>query len=63
MFKRDAVVEHFSIQDFTNVTDFVSKVGKVSKSFGKGGSIDLVRTRTKIISDWLTGRLNSLLDL
>lgn len=56
-------MEHFSIQDYTNMTDFVSKVGKVSKSFGKGGSIDLVRTRTKIISDWLTGRLNCLLEL
>lgn len=62
MFERNAVVEHFQIQDFNTVSDFVAKVGKAGKHFGKGGSIDSGRVRNKVIGDWFTGRLNKLLE-
>jgi len=62
LLERNAVVEHFQIQDFNSVSDFVSKVGKAGKHFGKGGNIDTARVRNKVISDWFTGRLNKLLE-
>ena len=56
------VVENYQIQDFSSVTDFVAKVGKAGKHFGKGGSIDTARVRNKIVSDWFTGKLNKLME-
>lgn len=58
---RDLLLEHYMIQDFTTVSDMVNKIGRSGKFFGKGGSIDLARTRTKIIGDWFCGRLNKLM--
>lgn len=58
---RDCILEFFSIQDFTSVSDFLNKVGRAGKHFGKGGSIDTARVRTKVISDWFCGRLNNFL--
>ena len=56
------MVENYQIQDFSSVTDFVAKVGKAGKHFGKGGSIDTARVRNKIVSDWFTGKLNKLME-
>ena len=61
LFDRDTVLEYYEIQDFTSVTDFVTKVGRSGKFFGKGGSIDLSRVRTKVLSDWFNGKLNYML--
>lgn len=58
---RDSILEFFSIQDFTSVSDFINKVGRSGKHFGKGGSIDAARARTKVITDWFCGRLNNFL--
>jgi hypothetical protein len=62
LFARDEVLEYFEIQDFTSVSDFVGKVGKAGRFFGKGGSIDTGRVRTKVISDWFNGKLNYFLE-
>ena len=62
MFDRDEVLEYYEIQDFTNVSDFVAKVGRSGKFFGKGGSIDGSRVRTKVISDWFNGKINYMLE-
>ena len=56
------MLERFSIQDYTSVSDFVSKVGRSLKVFGKGGHVDAGRVRVRLIGDWFTGKLNSLLD-
>lgn len=61
LFDRDVVLEHFGIQDYSGVSDFLGKVGKAWKIFGKGGKIDINRVRTKILSDWYTGKLTHLL--
>jgi hypothetical protein len=61
LFDRNDVLEHFTIQDFTSVNDFLSKVGKAWKVFGKGGSVDVNRVRARILSEWFSGKLNSLL--
>ena len=61
VFDRDLLLEHFSIQDFTTVSDLLNKIGRGGRFFGKGGSIDTARTRTKVIGDWFCGRLNRLI--
>ena len=63
LFKRDDILEYFKIQDYSTVTDLISKMGRVSKCFGKGGSIDTARARTKILSDWFSGKMNQLLHI
>ena len=62
LFERDGVLEYYEIQDFKTVSDFVSKVGRAGKFFGKGGTIDLARVRTKVLSDWFNGKLNFFLE-
>lgn len=61
LFKRDVILEHFTIQDYTTVSDFLSKVGKAWRLFGKGGNVDINRVRAKILSEWYNGKLNHLL--
>jgi hypothetical protein len=36
-------------------------VGKVWKIFGKGGNVDINKVRTKILTEWYTGKLNNIL--
>jgi hypothetical protein len=55
------VLEYFAIQDFSTVSELLSKVGRAWKLFGKGGSVDVGRVRTRILSDWFAGKLNQLL--
>lgn len=55
-------MEYYEIQDFKTVSDFVNKVGRAGKFFGKGGTIDGARVRTKILSDWYSGKLNFFLE-
>jgi ribosome biogenesis GTPase A len=61
LFDHDVVLEHFGIQDYTTVTDFLNKVGKSWKIFGKGGKIDISRVRNKILNEWYNGKLTHLL--
>jgi len=61
LFKHEVILEHFGIQDYTSVNDFLSKVGKVWKIFGKGGNVDINKVRTKILSEWYSGKLNPIL--
>lgn len=61
LFKRDDVLEYFGIQDFSSVSELLSKVGRAWKLFGKGGSVDVGRVRTRVLSDWFAGKLNQLL--
>lgn len=61
LFKRDSTLQHFGIQDYTTLTDLLSKIGKTWKIFGKGGSIDVARVRERILTEWFTGKLNTLL--
>lgn len=58
---REEVLVHYSIQDFTSVDDFVKKVGKMTRTFGKGGMIDTQKVRVKILTDWFVGKLNHLM--
>lgn len=60
--ERDEVLEYYEIQDFTTVSDFVAKVGRSGRFFGKGGSIDSSRVRTKVLSDWYNGKLNYMIE-
>lgn len=62
LFDRDDVLEYYEIQDFKTVSDFVSKVGRAGKFFGKGGTIDATRVRTRVLSDWFNGKLNFFLE-
>ena len=61
LFKRDSILQHFAIQDYTSLTDLLSKIGKTWKIFGKGGNIDASRVRERILTEWFTGKLNILL--
>lgn len=62
LFDRDDVLEYYEIQDYKTVTDFVSKVGRAGKFFGKGGTIDGARVRAKVLTDWFSGKLNFFLE-
>ena len=59
-FSKICQLKNYQIQDFRNVSDFVTKVEKAGKNFGKGGSIDTAKVRNRLITDWFTGKLNKL---
>lgn len=61
LFNRSDILEHFGIQDFTSLTDLLSKVGKAWKVFGKGGNVDATRVRGRILSEWFNGKLSHFL--
>ena len=59
-FSKICQLKNYQIQSFRNVSDFVTKVEKAGKNFGKGGSIDTAKVRNRLITDWFTGKLNNL---
>lgn len=59
---RNNVLIHYEIQDFTSVEDFIKKVGKANRIFGKGGMIDAAIVRSRILTDWYSGKLNNLVN-
>jgi hypothetical protein len=61
LFNRSDILEHFTIQDYATVSEFLSKVGKAWRLFGKGGNVDINRVRSRLISEWFNGKLNHLL--
>ena len=60
---RSNVLIHFGIQDYNSLDDFLKKVGKVSRTFGKGGMVDLALVRSNILKAWYSGKLNHLFEL
>jgi hypothetical protein len=52
---------HYEIQNFISIDDMLKKVGKAQRIFGKGGMVDVNKTRNRIIIDWFTGKLNHLM--
>ena len=58
---RNEFLMHYEIQDFISVDDLLKKIGKSQRIFGKGGMIDLNKTRNRVLVDWYTGKLNELI--
>ena len=52
---------HYEIQNFISVDDMLKKIGKSQRIFGKGGMVDTNKVRVKVLSDWYSGKLNSLM--
>ncbi len=58
---RDSLLMHYGVEDFISIDDFLKKVGKMLRLFGKGGMVDVSRVRSKVVGDWFAGRLNNLM--
>ena len=52
---------HYDIQEFISLDDLLKKIGKSQRIFGKGGMIDVNKTRNRVLIDWYTGKLNHLI--
>ena len=59
---RNGMLEYYLIQDYTSIEDLCKKVGKSLRLFGKGGMIDMAKTRQRILSEWFTGKLNKFIN-
>lgn len=55
------MIVHYQIQDYSSVDDLLKKIGKAQRMFGKGGMVDCLKVRQKILGEWYTGRLNNYL--
>lgn len=59
---RNEILMHFGIQDYISLDDFLKKVGKANRTFGKGGMVDVGAVRENILKGWYSGKLNHLFE-